>query len=294
MREGFIPAPGGRVFYRIIGQDATGVPLLALHGGPGIPHDYLEPLEALADERPVVFYDQLGCGESDRPGDLSLYTLPRFVEELAAVRRELGLERVHLLGQSWGCMLAVEYMLVSRPAGVASLVLCGPCLDSRRFAEDQRVHLEHMPEAVREAVLKAEASGDFTAPDYQAAIMEYYRKHVCRLDPWPECLNRAVEKMNPAIYEHMWGPSEFTARGTLRNHGRTEELGAIDAPVLFTCGRLDEARPETAEEYRASIPGAELRIFEDASHEHHLEQTEAFLAAVADFLRRADESVRRS
>ncbi len=98
MREGFIPVPGGRVFYRIIGQDATGVPLLALHGGPGIPHDYLEPLEALADERPVVFYDQLGCGGSDRPGDLSLYTLPRFVEELAVVRRELGLERVHLLG----------------------------------------------------------------------------------------------------------------------------------------------------------------------------------------------------
>lgn len=288
MREGLLPVPGGRVFYRIIGQDAPGVPLLVLHGGPGIPHDYLEPLGALASKRPVVFYDQLGCGGSDRPDDLSLSALPRFVEELAAVRRGLGLERVHLLGQSWGCMLAVEYMLEMRPSGVLGLVLCGPCLDSRRFALDQRVHLEHMPPAAREAIRAAEESGDFSSPGYQAAIMEYYKKHVCRLDPWPECLDRAVERMNPAIYGHMWGPSEFTCLGTLKDHGRAEELGSIGVPVLFTCGRLDEARPETVEEYRARIPGAELRVFEDASHEHHLEQPEAFLAEVAGFLRRAE------
>jgi len=179
MLEGFVKVPGGMVFYRTVGEDAPGIPLLALHGGPGLPHDYLEPLEALSRERPVVFYDQLGCGASDRPDDLSLYALPRFVDELAAVRRELGLERVHLLGQSWGAMLAVEYYFETRPTGVASMVLSGPCLDSRHFAADQRAHLEHMPAPVREAIQQAEATSDFAAEAYQEAIGAYYAKHVC-------------------------------------------------------------------------------------------------------------------
>jgi proline iminopeptidase len=288
MREAFVKVPGGKVFHRTVGEDAPGIPLLVLHGGPGIPHDYLEPLEALGRERPVVFYDQLGCGASDRPDDLSLYTLPRFVEELAVVRGELGLGRMHLLGQSWGAMLAVEYYLESRQQGIASLVLSGPCLDSRRFAADQRVHLAHMPKPVQAAIQKAEATGDFEAAAYQEAIGAYYAKHVCLLDPWPECLNRAIEKMNMAVYGHMWGPSEFTCTGTLKDHGRRDELGSIRVPVLFTCGAQDEATPATVADYQALVPGAELRVFENASHSHHLEQPEAYLTTVSDFLRRVE------
>src|SRR5215470_16812143 len=98
--EGYIAVEGGRVWYRIVGGERTGVPLLTLHGGPGYPHDYLEPLEKLADSRPVIFYDQLGCGKSDRPADRALWTAGRFVEELAVVRAALGLDRVHLFGNS--------------------------------------------------------------------------------------------------------------------------------------------------------------------------------------------------
>lgn len=288
MREGFVKVPGGKVFHRTVGEDAPGIPLLVLHGGPGIPHDYLEPLEALGRERPVVFYDQLGCGASDWPDDLSLYTLPRFVDELALVREALGLERAHLLGQSWGAMLAVEYCLELRPAGIASLVLSGPCLDSRRFAADQREHLTRMPGPVREAIQLAEATGDFAAEAYQEAIGAYYAKHVCMLDPWPECLNRAIEKMNMTVYGHMWGPSEFTCTGTLREHGRQEELGGLRLPVLFTCGSQDEATPSTVAGYQALVPGAELCVLENASHSHHLEQPEAYLKTVSAFLRRAE------
>lgn len=288
MREGFIKVPGGKVRHRTVGENAPGIPLLALHGGPGLPHDYLQPLEELADERPVVFYDQLGCGASDWPEDLSLYSLPRFVEELRLVRQELGLERLHLLGQSWGALLAVEYCLEERPAGLASLVLSAPCLDARRFAEDQRAHLRNMPESVRQAITRAEAAGDFEAAEYQEAIMAFYAKHVCLLDPWPECLNRAIEKMNMAVYGHMWGPSEFTCTGTLKQYGRVDELGQLRAPVLITCGRHDEATPATCAEYQARIPGAELRVFENASHSHHLEQTEEFLAELRCFLRRTE------
>lgn len=287
-REGRIEVPGGRVWYRLVNPGAPGVPLLALHGGPGAAHDYLAPIERLADERPVAFYDQLGGGNSERPDDCSLWTLERFVVELARVREALGLRRVHLLGQSWGAMLAVEYMLAGGAAGVSSLVLSGPCLSASRWAADQGRNLAAMPAPVRDAVLACEASGDFSSPRYRDAVTAYYRRHLCRLDPWPECLTRTFEKMGTAVYERMWGPSEFTVRGTLRGYERAGDLGKLALPALFTCGRHDEATPETVAFYRRSLPGAEFAVFEDASHSHHIEKPAEYLAAVRDFLRRAE------
>src|SRR5262245_56578273 len=99
-REGYLQVPGGRVWYRIVGSGHR-TPLLLLHGGPGAPSYYLEPLAKLAADRPVVFYDQLGCGRSDQPNDSTLWTIDHFVAELAEVRKQLGLGRVHLLGTSW-------------------------------------------------------------------------------------------------------------------------------------------------------------------------------------------------
>src|SRR3954452_21324182 len=112
--EGFVPFRGFDTWYRIVGQgEARGkLPLLCLHGGPGVPHDYLEPLEAMAATgRRVIFYDQLGCGRSAQPHDPDLWTVEFFVEELGVVREQLGLTRTHLLGQSWGGMLAMQYLL---------------------------------------------------------------------------------------------------------------------------------------------------------------------------------------
>ena len=281
---GVIDVPGGRALYRIVGRDAPGTPLLVVHGGPGLPHDYLEPLDALALGRPVVFYDQLGCGGSDRPDDLSLFALPRFVEELATVRRALGLERMFLLGQSWGALLATEYLLRCGQDGIAGLILSGPCLHARRFAADQRAHLARMPQAVQAAVAAGEASGDYAGQAYQAAMGAFYARHVCRLDPWPACLDRAIEGMGVACYGHMWGPSEFTLTGTLADYDCTAELGAIRVPTLFTCGRFDEATPETTADFASRIPGARLVVIENASHSHHLEQPAAYLEAVAGLM----------
>lgn len=282
--EGHIAVPGGRVWYRIVGRDTPGTPLLVVHGGPGVPHDYLEPLEGLAVARPVVFYDQLGCGGSDRPDDLSLYALPRFVEELATVRQALGLSRMYLLGQSFGALLAVEYLLTHGQKGVDGLILSGPCLDARRFAADQRTHLARMPEAVQQAVAAGEASGDYDSADYQAAMEAFYHRHVCRLEPWPECLTRAIAKMGQACYGHMWGPSEFTLTGTLADYDCTAGLGRVVVPTLLTCGRHDEATPETTADFASRIPGARLVVIEDASHSHHLEQPEVYLEAVEEFM----------
>lgn len=288
MREGWIDVAGGRVFYRIVGEDAAGVPLLALHGGPGAPHDYLESLEALADERPVVFYDQLGCGASEKPDDPALYALPRFVEELACVRQALGLSRLHILGQSFGCMLAVDYMLEKRPEGVLSLVLSAPCLSAPRFAADQRANLERMPPDIRETIITAEASGDYDLPAYREAVTAFYKKHLCRLDPWPDCLDRAFEKMGFPVYLRMWGPSEFTVTGTLKDYDRAGDLARIGLPALFTCGRHDEATPETCAFYQSRMPGSKLTVLEDASHMHHLERPGEYLGLVREFLGRVE------
>lgn len=291
VREGKINVAGGEVWYRIVGANQQGTPLIVIHGGPGAPHDYLEPLEALGDERPVIFYDQLGCGNSDLRDDHSLWTLDRFVEELELVREELAPGEVHILGQSWGTMLALEYMITKKSDGVKSLILSAPCLSAKMWEEDQRNYLDQLPDEKKNVIIECEKTGDFGSQAYQDVMMEYYHLHVCRLDPWPDSLNRTFEKMGTAVYNHMWGPSEFTITGTLRDFDRTRDLHEITVPVLFTCGQYDEATPESTSYYQSMLPGSELTVFENASHMHHIEKTDEYLLAIRDFLRRSEEGL---
>ena len=286
--EGYIPVTGGNIWYKIVGINRKNIPLLVLHGGPGAPHDYLEPFEALSDERPVIFYDQLGCGNSDKPGDMSLWTIERFVNELEQVRTYLGLDKMHLHGQSWGTMLAVDFMLTKEPKDVVSLILSGPCLSSSRFISDQKVYLSELPDTLQRIINESEASGYFGSKEYQDAMMTYYKIHVCRLDPWPDCLNRTLEKLGHEVYEQMWGPSEFTVTGTLKGYERVDQLNKITVPTLFTCGQYDEATPSTTAYYHSMLPGSEIVIFEGASHEHHLEKTGEYLEVVRNFINQTE------
>jgi proline iminopeptidase len=284
VQEGYIPVTGGQVWYKIIGVHNSGIPLLVVHGGPGASHTYLQPLEKLATKRPIIFYDQLGCGNSDRPDDTSLWTLERFTEELHQVRNYLSLDSLHILGQSWGSSLAVEYMLTKQPEGVKSLVLSGALLSTSRWIEDQRAYIEQLSEQAKNAILHCEQTGEYESQKYQDAMMEFYQKHVCRLQEWPEYLNRAFTEINLSQYQYMWGPSEFTVTGILKSYERIDRLDEIKIPVLFTCGEFDEATPRTTSYYQKNLPGAKLHIFPDASHEHHIEKSEEYIAVVHDFL----------
>lgn len=288
--EGYISVKGGKVWYGIAGAGKKGIPLLTLHGGPGATHDYLEPLEKLADERPVIFYDQLGSGNSDRPKDNSLWTVERFVEELKQVRETLMLKKVHLLGVSWGTMLAARYIIDLRPEGVVSLILSGPVLNAERFTSDARSYLSGLSEKDRQVVFESEARGRYDSKEYTDAMMNFYRLHVCRLDPWPGCLNRTFEKMGADVYNYMWGPSEFTVTGTLKGFDVTDKLKDIGMPVLFTCGRYDEASPAATKYYHKLLPGSEIHIFEGASHGHIIEKTGEFISVARGFLRRAEKN----
>ena len=282
----FIDVPGGRVWCEVTGGGEA-LPLVVLHGGPGFPHGYVRSLEALADERPVVFYDQLGCGLSERPSDTTLWTTERAVAELMAVRQSLELDRFHLLGQSWGSMLATDYAL-TRPDGVASLILASPCISIPRWVEDATRFRRALPPEVQRVIDSHEAAGNTACPEYIAAMLVYYKRHVCRMEPWPQELEETFAGEGHQVYETMWGPSEFTVTGSLRDFDRSGRLHEIDVPALFTCGRHDEATPETVGWYRSLLPGAELEVFEESSHLAHLEERERYNAVVRAFLHRSE------
>ena len=283
--EGYLDVDGGRVWYRSVGEGGT--PLLCLHGGPGFTHYYLEPLEALADRRQVIFYDQLGCGRSDRPADPALWTVGRFVAELAQVRAALGLTRLHLFGSSWGGMLAMQYVLDRRPS-LDSLILCGSPASMTRWARDCADLLAAQPAGVRQVIREHEDAGFTACPEYQAAILGFYREHVCRLRPWPASLERSFAEAGYDVYNAMNGPSEFTVTGTLRTWDVTDRLGEIGMPTLLVGGRHDECTPGHLADMHARIPGSQLAIIEDASHLCFTEQPEVFTSLVNTFLDRHD------
>ena len=175
VEEGYADVNGGRVWYRVVSGRTAATPLLLLHGGPGTPSYCLEPLAALADERPVIFYDQLGCGRSDKPSDPTLWRLDRFVEELGQIREVLDLTEVHLLGHSWGTMLATDYML-TRPMGVLSLILASPVLSVPRFIEDANRLRTELPLETQEVLRKHETAGTTDSAEYQESTMVYYKR----------------------------------------------------------------------------------------------------------------------
>jgi pimeloyl-ACP methyl ester carboxylesterase len=237
--------------------------LLVLHGGPGSAHDALEGLAALADSRRVVFYDQLGSGESDRPNDPSLWTIETFIDQLRSVREGLGLDRIHLFGSSWGGMLALEYAF-TRPESLASLVLNSTPTSAPRWAEETGRLAEGLDEE------------------------EFRRRHICRLDPEPEVLQRARAKFEKQVYETMWGENEFTPTGTLKDWDVIGRLGEIQVPTLITSGRHDECTPKLVEPLHQGIAGSEWVIFEDSAHMPYLEEPERYLRVVGDFLLRVE------
>ncbi len=292
IHEDFISFHGYRTWFRIVGdrEDEGKLPLLCLHGGPGMSHDYLEPLEAIAETgRRVIFYDQLGCGNSDHPDNPALWKMELFVEEVGAIRKSLGLEDVHLLGQSWGGFLAQEYML-TKPCGVQSLILADSAASTQRWIAEANLLRAKLPAEVQQTLKKHEESGTTHDSAYVSATDVYYHLHLCRLVPWPDCLNRTFEKLaqDPEVYNTMWGPSEFHCTGTLQNWNIESRLGEIHIPTLILSGEYDESTPAINEVLRRGIQNSEWVLFDESSHTPHLEVTEKYLQVLAKFLTRVE------
>ncbi len=268
---------------------AGALPLVVLHGGPGMAHDYLRNLAALADEtgRTVVHYDQVGCGRSSHRPDapIDFWTPALFVDELANVVAALGLERYHLLGQSWGGMLGAE-VGVTRPTGLASLSICNSPAAMRLWVAGADVLRAELPTEAREALEAHEADGTTDDPEYLDATRDFYERHVCRVVPAPQDFLDTEAQMaaEPTVYHTMNGVNEFFVTGTLRDWTIVDRLGEIAVPTLVIAGEFDEATPETWAPFVERIPDVRHRVFAGASHCTHLEQPEEFRAVVADFL----------
>jgi len=284
---GRVSVAGGSVVWRRLAEGRK-TPLLLLHGGPGVPGDYLDPLVAIHDGRSIFTYDQLGCGRSDHPHDANLWTIGRFVDELETVRSALGLTNVHLYGQSWGTMLALEYLVTRRPQGIASVVFASPCFSTARFGRDAQALIQTLSASSRAAIAEADRTGNYEAPPYKAAVDEFYGKYLCRHGKGNRYFERSLGGLSEEVYGTMWGPSEFSVKGNLKDFDRVSELASIPVPTLFLCGEFDECTPATTREYANQAPGSEFVEIKGSAHLTTIDAPTATARVVRRFLARVE------
>ena len=287
--DGFVDVRGLRAAYRVIGS-GPGVPVILIHGGPGSTScGFANALDALPATRPVVIYDQVGSGFSSRiPSDrLPEFTdFGRFLEEIDALRAELGLDEVHLVGSSWGSAVALEYLLEGNATGVQSVSFVGPYFSTQRWIADTGPLVETLSDSAQVAVAQAVASGDFSDPAFAAADAEFMANYGVRTpadqrDPGACDLQ---PEGNSGLYEFMWGPSEFVSTGTLRGYDRIARLSELQLPVLFVRGEFDEPSVETVLEYQSMVPGSRFETIAGAGHGVYVDDPVAFNRVILEFL----------
>ena len=287
--EGTLDVPGGKVWYKSVGEQGGLPPLLVAHGGPGFAHNYLTPLEDLADRRRVIFWDQLGCGRSETPSDTSLWTMERSLREVDAVREQLDLDRHHLFGNSWGGMLAQQYVL-DRRTNLVSLIVSNSLASMPRLGEDTARLKALLPQEVQDTIDYHEDNEFYNCPEYQGAIAIWYQTYICRLQPWPRGLEESFANVGMEIYMTMIGPSDFKVIGNLKEWDILDRLKEITIPTLFIAGRYDECTPEHMELMHNHLPGSEFALFEKSAHMPFYEEREDCMRTMSDFLSRAEAS----
>lgn len=293
-RELMVPVEGGRVYVRINGEvdGADKAPAIFIHGGPGGTHAGFAAMLGLAKDRPIILYDQLGSGKSDRPNNPANWRVERFVEELEAVRAAVGAEKLHLVGVSWGAALALEYS-AKYPDRVASTVLGGTFISTPHWLTDANLLVQDLtPE--QQATLTACESDNAPEGDTCSAIFDrIYSRHYERPD-YGDALREyrktfGGQGRNSLIYNAMWGPSEFSSTGTLRSYDATLKLRELDGgKTLFLIGQYDSARIDTVQEFVALTPGAELAVVPGGGHAFLLDRPLVTEAILQSWLNRKD------
>jgi len=283
--DGFIEVAGGKIWYGIMGEgDHT--PLLYLHGGPGGRSNF--NLSEIANERPVIIFDQLGNGRSDHHQDTSLLKVDKLVEQVRAVVTALNLNEFYLGGGSWGTALSLEYYN-KYPEGIKGLIFNSPYFSTPIWTADADTLIADLPDSIQIAIRIAEADSIFDTESYANANRFFARKHGRRTAYKPHPYDTIAYKSNRFVYYYMWGPSEFTSTGTLRNYDIHQTLKEIKVPVLFTTGEFDEARPQTVKRLSDLVPTSTFTIIEGAGHATSNDNRPALILAMKVFLKSQEE-----
>ena len=288
--EDYAPFGDYRTWYRITGDlDAGKPPLIALHGGPGCTHDYIDSFKDIADSgRAVVHYDQIGNGRSTHLPEkgADFWTVDLFIDELDNLIDHLGVREAYcVIGQSWGGMLGAEFA-VRRPEGLRALVIANSPASMELWVSEANRLRRDLPDDVQRTLTAHEVAGTTDTQAYQDAVAVFYARHVCRIQPLPEEVARtfAAIDADPTVYHTMNGPSEFHVIGTLRPWSIIDRVSAIAVPTLLISGAFDEATPAAVQPYADHIPDVRWQIFEHSSHMPHVEQRAEFMACVTVFL----------
>lgn len=294
--QGLAPFQEWSTWYRVTGDlSSPKAPLVVLHGGPGAAHDYTLRIARLAEQdRAVVHYDQLGVGLSthlpERGADF--WTVQLFLDELDNLLAHLGIgDGYHVLGQSWGGMLAAEHA-VRRPYGLKGLVIANSPASMKLWREECDRLRRELPEDVERTLREHEAAGTTGHPDYRAAEKVFNLRHVCRISPTPDevLASDAKTEADPTVYHTMNGPTEFHVIGTLKDWTVVDRLHLVTAPTLLVSGRHDEATPRTVQPFADHIPDVRWELFEQSSHMPHIEEEELYLQVVGSFLDSKDSA----
>lgn len=293
IREGYLPFRDGKTYYRITGS-CTGSkkPLLLLHGGPGSTHNYFEVMDDLAeaDGRMIVMYDQIGCGNSYISGHSQYFTSEIWIEELIGLRRALGLDRVHILGQSWGGMMALRYALDYAPQGVCSYILSSTLSSASLWEQEQHRRISYMSREDQEALAHALETGCYEDPAYLAALDRFMAMHCNPRDiELPACMTRE-KKAGTEAYQVGWGPNEFTPTGTLSGFEVTQRLHEIETPCLITSGQRDLCSPLIAKTMYDRLPHARWELFAYSGHMPFVEEHEKYVSVLIRWLNSQDEN----
>lgn len=290
--QGYIDFEGHKTWYRVTGElrpDTEKAPLVVLHGGPGCGHNYTLMMANLAKQgRAVIHYDQLGCGGSDHLPDApsDFWSVDLFIRELRAVVEALGVgDRFHLLGQSWGGMLAPEVVL-SDDHGIQSMSICDSPASMQLWLEAAAELRDKLPADVQETLLKHEAAETTDSPEYAEAMKVFYDRHVCRVVPNPpEVVDSFAQlEAEPTVYHTMNGPSEFHVIGSLKTWSVVGRLSPIKVPTLVVAGEHDEATPAVYQPFLDEIADVTSHVFTGASHMPHVEVPEDFMNVLEGFL----------
>lgn len=289
--EGYMPFEGFKTYYRIVGESTQGKkPLVLLHGGPGSTHNYFEVLDKIAETgRQVIMYDQIGCGNSFVEGHPELFNADTWIKELIELRKHLGLEEIHLLGQSWGGMQAIWYAIEYKPKGIKSYILSSTLSSAKLWEEEQKRRISYMNKADQQALLDAVNSGDYSSEQYNNALDKFMEMHCAGkvTESDPECLRRP-KKSGSEAYVVGWGQNEFSPTGTLSGYEFTDRLDEIKEPCLITSGSRDLCSPYIAKTMYDKIPNSEWELFQYSRHMPFVEENDKYIEVLTKWLDKND------